>query len=78
MICLALLGGNFVLVSVAPPPLRRLALSTPNDWALRGYTDLATTGGGVATVVVPVLEILAFAAGVGVAGLLLARRAVRP
>jgi len=76
--CLALLGGNFVLVSVAPPLLRRLALFTPNGWALRGYTDLATTGGGVGTVVVPVLAILAFAAVVGVAGLLLARRAVRP
>ena len=60
---LVLLGGNFVFLSAAPPLLRRLALLTPNGWALRGFTDLATGATGFATVAVPVLAMLAFAAG---------------
>lgn len=59
---LALLGGNFVFVSSAPPLMRRLALLTPNGWALRGYIDLATGSGRLSTVVVPVLAVLAFSA----------------
>lgn len=59
---LALLGGNFVFVSSAPPLMRRMALLTPNGWALRGYIDLATGTGRVSTVVVPVLAVLAFSA----------------
>lgn len=57
---LALLGGNFVFVSVTPSIMQRLALLTPNGWALRGYTDLATTGGGLAVAVVPIAAILAY------------------
>jgi len=73
---LALLGGNFVFVSAEPPLMRRLALLTPNGWAMRGFTDLATIGGGLGTVVEPVVAILVFSAVVGVAAALLARRAV--
>jgi ABC-2 type transport system permease protein len=44
---LALLGGNFIFISEAPPAMRTLALATPNGWALRAFTDLATTSGGL-------------------------------
>lgn len=73
---LALLGGNFFLISTAPALLRRLALFTPNGWALRGFTDLSTLGGGVSTVVEPVLAILAFSALAGGVAVTLARRAI--
>jgi len=58
---LALLGGNFVFVATAPEAMRRAALLTPNGWALRGFTDLAT-GSAASSAVVPVLSILVFAA----------------
>jgi ABC-2 type transport system permease protein len=68
---LALLGGNFVFIGAAPPTLRRLALFTPNGWALRGFTDLATGLSGFGTVALPVTVILGFAVAIGsVAGLL--------
>lgn len=73
---LALLGGNFISLSAAPAIMRRLAMLTPNGWALRGFTDLATKGGGLGTVVVPVGAILAFSLLVGSLAVLLARRAV--
>jgi ABC-2 type transport system permease protein len=73
---LALLGGNFFLISGAPSAIQHLALLTPNGWAIRGFTDLATIGGGVGTVVQPVLAILAFSAIVGALAVSLARRAV--
>jgi linearmycin/streptolysin S transport system permease protein len=62
---LLLLGGNFVLISQAPEILRRLALLTPNGWALRGFTDLAT-GAAATSAVQPVLAILGMAAVIGV------------
>lgn len=61
---LLLLGGNFVLLSQAPETLRRLALLTPNGWALRGFTDLAT-GAGATSAIVPVLVMLGMAAVLG-------------
>ncbi len=73
---LALLGGNFVFLAVAPSVMRRLALLTPNGWALRGFIDLSTTSGGIGTVIVPIVAILAFSGVVGAAAALLARRAV--
>ncbi|HEU5471402.1 MAG TPA: ABC transporter permease [Actinophytocola sp.] len=73
---LVLLGGNFVYVSMAPPLLRTLALLTPNGWALRGFTDLAT-GAGPSAVLVPVLAMLAFTAACGGLAVLLSRRAAR-
>jgi ABC-2 type transport system permease protein len=73
---LALLGGNFVFLSQAPSLLRRLSLLTPNGWALRAYTDLATTGGGWHTVALPVVAIFCFSTVVGVLAASLASRAV--
>lgn len=73
---LALLGGNFVFVSVAPALMRTLALLTPNGWALRAFTDLATGGGGLGAVAQPVAAILAFTAVVGAVAAALARRVV--
>jgi ABC-2 type transport system permease protein len=67
----ALLGGNFVNLSGAPPLLQSLALLTPNGWALRGFSDLAADGGGLATVSSPVAAIAAF--GVLAAAATLAR-----
>lgn len=62
---LVLLGGNFVLISQAPALLRTLALVTPNGWALRGFTDLAT-GAGASSAVAPVLMILGMSALIAV------------
>jgi ABC-2 type transport system permease protein len=73
---LALLGGNFLFLSTAPTVIRHLALLTPNGWALRGFTDLATKGGGLGTVVLPVGAIVMFSLVVGGLAVLLARRAL--
>lgn len=73
---LALLGGNFVFLSTAPPIMRTLSLFTPNGWAMRGFTDLATIGGGLGTVEEPVLAILAFSVAASSLAAMLARRAV--
>lgn len=73
---LVLLGGNFIFVSAAPPAVRRLALLTPNGWALRGFTDLATGATGAGVVLAPVLAILGFSAVIGGLAAALARRAV--
>jgi ABC-2 type transport system permease protein len=67
-----------VFVSVTPPIMQRLALLTPNGWALRGYTDLATTGGGLAIVAVPIVAILVYTLVVAAAATALAPRALRP
>jgi len=75
---LALLGGNFVFVSSAPPMLRRLALLTPNGWALRGFIDLATGPHSLSAVWQPVVGILAFSAGVAALTAVLSRRMVLP
>ena len=71
---LALVGGNFVFVSQSPAVMQRIALFTPNGWALRAFTDLSTTGGGLGAALVPVLGILGFTAAVGVLVAALARR----
>lgn len=73
---LVLMGGNFVLISAAPPVLRTLALFTPNGWALRGLTDLSTGIGGLSAVVLPVLVMVGFAAVCAALAALLARRLV--
>jgi ABC-2 type transport system permease protein len=73
---LALLGGSFVFLGAAPSVLRRLSTLTPNGWALRGFTDLAT---GVPTgqaVLRPVAAMAAFTIVVGVPAIALGRRAV--
>ncbi|MBE1495646.1 ABC-2 type transport system permease protein [Amycolatopsis lexingtonensis] len=73
---LVLVGGQFVFAGTGPELVRRLALFTPNGWALRGFTDLA--GGAPGTsVAVPVLAILAFCALLALVTGVLQRRAVR-
>jgi ABC-2 type transport system permease protein len=73
---LALIGGNFVSISAAPPVMRRLALFTPNGWAMRGFVDLTTGARGAGVVVQPVLGMLAFSVIVGAGAVLLSRRLV--
>lgn len=73
---LSILGGNFFFISQAPSAMKRLALLTPNGWALRGFTDLATVGGGFGTIAEPVLGILVFSAIVAAVAVILAPRAV--
>jgi ABC-2 type transport system permease protein len=73
---LALLGGNFVFVAATPALMQRLALLTPNGWALRGYTDLATTGGGLSVVAGPVAAILLYTVVVAAVAAVLAPRAL--
>ena len=75
---LALLGGNFVSISAAPPLLRRLALLTPNGWALRGFVDLTTGATGAGVVIRPVVAILVFSAVVGGFAATRARRWAAP
>ncbi|MDX3387215.1 ABC transporter permease [Streptomyces niveiscabiei] len=75
---LALLGGNFVFAASSTPTIRRLALFTPNGWALRGFTDLGTGVRGWAAVGAPLLGIAAFSAAVvAVTAVLLRLRGTR-
>lgn len=75
---LALLGGNFIMIAEAPPTMRTLALATPNGWALRAFTDLATTSGGLAhdldLIAGPVAGILVITALVGAVAAAFSRR----
>jgi ABC-2 type transport system permease protein len=73
---LALLGGNFVFLSASPGIMQRIALFTPNGWALRAFTKLSTSGGALHTAAVPVLAILGFAVVIGVVAAFLAPRSV--
>ena len=73
---LALLGGNFILLSSMPSVMQHLALLTPNGWAMRGFTDLATTTGGVSSILQPLGAILGFSAVVGGISAALAPRAM--
>ena len=54
---LAILGGNFVSPGDLPDTLRRLALLTPNGWALRSFTDLSTGAADLGGIV-PTLAVL--------------------
>jgi len=72
---IALVGGNFIPTGSAPRVLRRLALLTPNGWALRGFSDLGS-GGAFHTVTTNLLVLLAFAAVTGSIGMVRARRLV--
>ena len=74
---LVLLGGNFIVLAAAPPLVRTLALATPNGWALRAFTDLSTGAPAWSATWRPLLAICAFTAVLGLAALLLGRRAVR-
>ena len=74
---LAILGGNFVTPGDLPDALRRLALLTPNGWALRSFTDLSTGAGDLGSIL-PALAVLA-AIGLATGGVALGllRRVVR-
>ncbi len=48
----------------------------PERWAIRGFTDLATTGGGFGAVAQPVAAILAFSAVVGGVAMALASKSM--
>jgi ABC-2 type transport system permease protein len=71
---LALLGGNFI-PGAAPTLLRRVALITPNGWALRGFTDLGS-GGSFATISSSLLVLLLIALVTGSFAMARARRLV--
>jgi ABC-2 type transport system permease protein len=72
---LVLLGGNFVVLASAPAVVRVLALTTPNGWALRAFTDLSTGADAWGATVPPVLAILSFTAAVGLVAVAGSRRA---
>ncbi len=74
---LALLGGNFVTISSAPPLMRRLALLTPNGWALRGYVDLSTGAHGLGVVLQPVGAIVLFTVIISVLAVISGSRLAR-
>ena len=73
---LALLGGNFIVASEMPEALRKIALATPNGWALRGFSDLAVGIDPVEAVFAPVAAILFFTAVVSGTAALSFRRLV--
>jgi ABC-2 type transport system permease protein len=73
-ILLALVGGSFIPISFAPAVLQKLALLTPNGWALKAFTDLATGGSASTTVFTAVAVCLTFAAVTGAIGLARASR----
>ncbi len=58
---LAMIGGNFLLVSDMPPGLQAVALATPNGQALQAFLVLTADGGGVREVAGNLVAILAFA-----------------
>lgn len=58
----ALLGGNFIRITDAPPLMQKLSLGTPNGWAIRGFIDLAT-GGGLVSIKTPLVALAAIALG---------------
>jgi ABC-2 type transport system permease protein len=72
----AILGGSFVALHDLPEVVQRLALLTPNGWAMRGFAILAADGGGVASVALPVTVMLAIAAVTATLAAMRARRLV--
>jgi len=71
-----LVGGSLVPISFAPDFLRKLALVTPNGWALHAFTDLATGAHDLSTVFTAIFVCLAFAVVTGAIGLARASAAV--
>lgn len=75
---LALLGGSFFPLFQMPAVIQRLSVLTPNGWAIRGFTDVAYDGAGVADLA-PNLAVMAAFAVVcgGIASVRAKRIAVR-
>lgn len=69
----ALLGGGFLTPGDLPGALERIALLTPNRWALDAFAELAAGADGVASVLVPLLVLTTIGVVTGAIGL----RAVR-
>jgi ABC-2 type transport system permease protein len=73
---LALLGGNFIGPGQSPEVLRRIALFTPNGWALRGFTDVSADAAGASRLGRPIIVLLAFAVAFGTVGIVRVRQGV--
>lgn len=56
---LALLGGNFFPLFQMPDAMQRIAMLTPNAWAMRGFSDVAFDGAGLAGVLPSLVVLLA-------------------
>ena len=74
---LAILGGNFVTPGALPDALRRLALLTPNGWALRAFTDLSGADAGLGDIVPTLVVLVVIGIVTGTAALGLLHRLVR-
>lgn len=73
---LALMGGTFMFLGSAPTLLRRLAVLTPNGWAVRGFTDLGTGVDTWSAIALPLAGMAAFSVVVGVVALAVGRGAL--
>jgi len=71
---LAIFGGNFFPPGSLPPALEKLALLTPNGWALDGFTTLTLDAGRFGDIVRPVVVLTIIAAVAGTAGIIRFRR----
>lgn len=69
----ALLGGGFLTPGDLPGVLERIALLTPNRWALDAFAELAAGSGGIASVMAPLIVLTSIGLVTGAIGL----RAVR-
>jgi ABC-2 type transport system permease protein len=73
---LALLGGNFFPPGSLPPLFEKVALLTPNGWALNGFGQLALDGRGLTDIFLPIAVLLAIGAVFGSAAVVQLRRVV--
>jgi ABC-2 type transport system permease protein len=69
----ALVGGGFLSPGDLPEVLRRVALLTPNRWALDAFAELGAGATGLATVAPSLLVLTAIGVTTGAAGLRLVR-----
>jgi ABC-2 type transport system permease protein len=72
-VTLAILGGAFFPLARGPEFLQQVSLVAPHAWFLRGIGDLAQSGTGPGTVVVPVAVLLGIGLVTGAIGMLRAR-----
>jgi ABC-2 type transport system permease protein len=71
---LAIFGGNFFPLFQMPDVMQKIALFTPNGWAIRGYTDIAYDGATLGDLGPHLLAICGFAVVTGAIGLVRSRR----
>jgi ABC-2 type transport system permease protein len=64
-----LIGGGFVSPGDLPDTLARVALITPNRWALNAFAELAAGASGIAAVLTPVLVLTSIGVITGAIGL---------